>query len=40
VISLENGSFDYVDVTGEHLAGKVRLAARGIVIGGDWLDPA
>jgi dihydroorotase len=39
VISLENGSFDYVDVTGEHLTGNMRLSSRGIVIGGDWLDP-
>ena len=39
VLALENGTFDYVDVTGEHLTGKMRLSARGIVIGGDWLDP-
>jgi dihydroorotase len=40
VLALENGAFDYVDVTGEHLLGQTRLSARGIVIGGDWLDPA
>lgn len=40
VLALENGTFDYVDVTGEHLLGQTRLSARGIVIGGDWLDPA
>jgi dihydroorotase len=39
VLALENGTFDYLDVTGEHLAGPVRLSARGLVIGGDWLDP-
>ena len=39
VLALENGAFDYVDVTGEHLAGKLRLSARGTVIGGDWVDP-
>jgi dihydroorotase len=40
VLALEKGTFDYVDVAGEHLAGQVRLSARGLVIGGDWLDPA
>jgi dihydroorotase len=39
VLALQNGAFDYVDVTGEHLAGPVRLSAGGLVIGGDWLDP-
>lgn len=38
VLSLENGQFDYVDVVGEHLQGKSRLSARGLVIGGEWLD--
>jgi len=39
VLTLQSGAFDYVDVTGEHLAGQVRLSASGLVIGGDWLDP-
>lgn len=38
VLSLENGSFDYVDATGEQITGKIRLGARGIVIGGRWFD--
>jgi dihydroorotase len=38
VLALENGKFDYVDAVGEHLEGKMRLHARGLVIGGDWLD--
>lgn len=38
VLSLDNGKFDYVDAVGEHLAGKSRLSARGLVIGGEWLD--
>jgi dihydroorotase len=38
VLALENGKFDYVDVVGEHLEGDMRLLARGLVIGGDWLD--
>jgi dihydroorotase len=40
ILALENGSFDYVDVTGEHLTGELRLSARGTVLHGDWLDPA
>jgi dihydroorotase len=38
VLSLENGSFDYVDATGEQLMGKMRLSAHGIAIGGQWFD--
>jgi len=38
VLALETGKFDYVDVVGEHLEGNTRLLARGLVIGGDWLD--
>ena len=38
VLALENGNFDYVDVTGEHLAGTKRLSARGTVIGGSWVN--
>ena len=34
VLALEEGAFDYVDSTGERLTGPVRLAARGVVIGG------
>jgi len=38
VLALQTGKFDYVDVVGEHLEGNMRLLARGLVIGGDWLD--
>ena len=38
VLALETGKFDYVDAVGEHLEGNMRLYARGLVIGGDWLD--
>jgi dihydroorotase len=38
VLCLENGSFDYVDATGEQITGKMRLCARGIVVGGRWFD--
>jgi dihydroorotase len=34
ILDLQDGAFDYVDSTGEHLAGKTRLAARGVVING------
>jgi dihydroorotase len=40
VLSLDEGTFDYVDVVGEHLHGKSRLSARGLVIGGEWIDPS
>ena len=36
VLALESGDFDYVDVTGEHLAGHLRLSARGVVLNGQW----
>ena len=38
VLALESGDFDYVDVTGEHLAGHLRLSARGVVLNGQWWD--
>ena len=40
LLSVEDGSFDYVDVVGEHLAGKQRIVSRGVVIGGTWWHPA
>jgi hypothetical protein len=39
VLALEEGAFDYVDVMGEKLAGKWRLAPRGTVQGGQWIEP-
>jgi dihydroorotase len=38
VLSLDTGQFAYVDVVDEHLQGTSRLSARGLVIGGEWLD--
>jgi len=38
VLSLETGSFDYVDSTGEHMSGGTKLAARGVVMGGRWWE--
>jgi dihydroorotase len=34
ILELQDGSFDYVDSTGERLSGKMRLKARSVVIGG------
>jgi dihydroorotase len=36
VLALKQGTFDYVDSTGEHLAGDQRLTAAGVVINGRW----
>jgi dihydroorotase len=36
VLELETGDFDYVDSTGERLAGRRRLSARGVVMNGHW----
>ena len=39
LLSVESGSFDYVDVVGEHLAGSQRIMSRGVVIAGKWWHP-
>lgn len=39
ILDLEDGAFDYVDSTGEHLSGTQRLAAHRPVIGGRWWHP-
>jgi dihydroorotase len=36
VLALETGEFDYVDSTGERLAGRTRLSARATVMNGKW----
>jgi dihydroorotase len=36
VLDLVSGDFDYVDSTGERLAGRTRLRARGVVMNGHW----
>jgi dihydroorotase len=40
LLSVEDGTFDYVDVVGEHLEGRQRIHSRGVVIGGKWWHPA
>ena len=39
LLSVDDGAFDYVDVTGEHLAGDRKINARGVVIAGKWWHP-
>ena len=38
ILSLDSGTFDYVDSTGEHLSGPLRLSAKGVVMNGQWWD--
>ena len=38
LIRIDEGNFDYVDVTGEHLAGTKRISAQGIIIRGEWWE--
>ena len=40
LLSVDAGSFDYVDVTDEHLIGRHKINSRGVVIGGKWWWPA
>jgi dihydroorotase len=40
LLRVEDGSFDYVDVLGEHLEGRQRITAQGVVIAGQWWHPA
>jgi dihydroorotase len=39
ILSIDDGTFDYVDVVGEHLAGRQKINARGVVLGGKWWHP-
>ena len=38
VIAIEDGKFDYFDVTGEKLEGRKKIRAKGAVIRGAWVD--
>ncbi len=40
ILSVDEGQFDYVDATGEHLIGKSKINSRGVVIGGRWWWPS
>jgi dihydroorotase len=40
ILSVKDGSFDYVDVTGEHLEGRKRIISEGVILGGQvWEGP-
>jgi dihydroorotase len=36
VLKIKEGKFDYVDVVGEHMEGRQKIAAEGVVLGGKW----
>jgi dihydroorotase len=40
LLAVDDGRFDYVDVAGEHLEGRQRIASRGVVLAGRWWHPA
>ena len=39
IIQVKQGTFDYVDVLGEHLIGDRKIASEGVVIAGRWWHP-
>jgi dihydroorotase len=39
ILSVQQGTFDYVDVVGEHMAGDKRIVSEGVVIAGHWWHP-
>jgi dihydroorotase len=39
LLSVKEGSFDYVDVVGEHLDGGRRIVSEGVVVAGRWWHP-
>jgi dihydroorotase len=39
ILSVREGAFDYVDVTGEHLTGDKKIFSEGVVIAGRWWHP-
>ena len=36
ILSIEDGTFDYEDVLGEHMTGKQKIIAEATVVGGKW----
>ena len=36
ILSVQEGSFDYVDVVGEHLEGDRKIVVDGVVLKGGW----
>jgi dihydroorotase len=39
LLSVRQGEFDYVDVTGEHMRGDRKIYSDGVVIAGRWWHP-
>jgi dihydroorotase len=39
ILSIREGSFDYVDVVGEHMTGDRKIDSVGVVVGGRWWHP-
>jgi dihydroorotase len=39
ILSVREGSFDYVDVVGEHMTGDRRIVSEGVVLAGRWWHP-
>jgi dihydroorotase len=39
ILSIREGDFDYVDVTGEHMKGDKKIFSEGVVIAGRWWHP-
>jgi dihydroorotase len=39
ILSIREGSFDYVDVVGERMTGSRKIAADGVVLAGRWWHP-
>ena len=39
VLSVREGTFDYVDATGERMTGDKRIMSEGVVIDGKWWHP-
>jgi dihydroorotase len=39
ILTVREGRFDYVDVTGEHLTGDRKIVSEGVVVGGRWWHP-
>ncbi|MCZ8181828.1 MAG: amidohydrolase/deacetylase family metallohydrolase [Beijerinckiaceae bacterium] len=39
ILTVREGKFDYVDVTGEHLLGNQKIVSEGVVLKGKWWHP-
>jgi dihydroorotase len=39
ILTVREGKFDYVDVTGEHMTGDRKIVSEGTVVGGRWWHP-